>query len=60
MVNKNSCEHKVLGKVFIRENLSCISNIETPYYFCEVLNKICIYCVASSFFLADDDIHYPQ
>ena len=40
----NAKEDKITKIVFPRENLSCGSNIELPYYSIESYKKICIYC----------------
>ena len=37
----------VLDKVFVRENLSCMSIVEKPYFSCEFLKKVCIHCGSS-------------
>ena len=46
IVNEYRREHKVLGNVFARENLSCISNIDGPYYSSRYIRKY-VFTVAS-------------
>ena len=37
-------EEKLLERVFVRENLSCTSNIEIRYYPVDFFKPVCIYC----------------
>ena len=37
-------EYLGIRQLFVRENISCSSNIELPYYTVDVYPKICIYC----------------
>ena len=37
----------VLDTVFVRENLSCTSIVEKPYFSCDFLKKVCIHCGSS-------------
>ena len=39
----NDRDEKYLKILFVRENISCASNIELPYYKVDVYPKICIY-----------------
>ena len=36
-----------LHKVFVKENLSCMSIVEKPYFPCDFLKKVCIHCGSS-------------
>ena len=40
----NDRDEKHLKKIFVRENISCASKIELPYYTVDCFPKICIYC----------------
>ena len=40
----NDRDEKHLKKIFVRENISCASKIELPYYSVDFYPKICIYC----------------
>ena len=37
-------DNTIFERVFVKENLSCSSNIELPYYSCENLKPVCIFC----------------
>ena len=43
METKNE-DINVLDKVFVRENLSCMSIVEKPYFSCDFLKK-CVFTV---------------
>ena len=59
MVNKNNPDETVLSKVFARENISCKSPIELPYYSCKAFKQVCIQCGKASKLIFDPP-HYPQ
>ena len=40
----NNRDTTTFALVFARENLSCTSNVELPYYSCDNLKPVCIYC----------------
>jgi DNA-directed RNA polymerase subunit RPC12/RpoP len=40
----SAAEEKLRERVFVRENLSCASNIELPYYSVDFYKSVCIYC----------------
>ena len=42
--DKDNSDGTIFEKVFVKENLSCSSNIELPYFSCDNLKPICIYC----------------
>ena len=44
--NGNRDDERVQKRVFVRENLSCLSKIELPYFSVESYKPICIYCGA--------------
>ena len=37
-------DEKYLKSIFVRENISCASKIELPYYSVDFYPKICIHC----------------
>ena len=37
-------DEKFLNVIFVKENISCTSKIELPYYSVDFSPKICIYC----------------
>lgn len=43
-IDCESQDQQLLGKVFVRANLSCGDKIEVPYYSCGNYEPICIYC----------------
>ena len=55
-------EKEILQKVFVRENLSCMSKIELPYYSVDLYKKICVYCGISGTnrMLGNAIEHYPK
>ena len=59
MVNKNNPDETVLSKVFARENISCKSPIELPYYSCKAFKQVCIQCGKANKLIVDPQ-HYPQ
>ena len=48
----------VLYNVFVRENLSCMSIVEKPYFSCDFLKK-CIHCGSSKYVITLVD-SYPK
>ena len=42
--DQGNSDGSILTKVFIKENLSCNSMMELPYYTCKVSKNICVYC----------------
>ena len=52
----------MLDKLFVRENLSCTSKIELPYYSVDSYKKICVYCglPGTSRMLGDGIEFYPK
>ena len=48
ILDDNTPEQKIVSKVFARENISCMSNIETPYFSSGKFTKICIICGKST------------
>lgn len=59
VVNESSPEHKVLGKNLLRENLSNITNMEAPYYYCQIFPNSCFHCNKSNDLESGDTINYP-
>ena len=55
-------EIEMLKRVYIRENLSCDSKIELPYYSVDFFKKICVHCgVAGTSRLLGDALDvYPK
>ena len=55
-------DERFLNSVYARENISCASKIELPYYSVEYLQKICIYCGVggTSRTLSNSVEHYPK
>lgn len=55
-------EREIFKKVFVRENLSCVSKIELPYYSVAFYKKICVWCGVSgtSRMLGDAVEKYPK
>ena len=55
-------DEKYLKNIFVRENLSCASKIELPYYAVDFYPKICIYCgvKGTSRTLGNAPEHYPK
>ena len=50
-VSKNVC---------MREILECASNIEIPYYSCNIFKTVCISCGKADSMRPPNDIYYPQ
>ena len=44
VADQGNFDDSILTKVFTRENLSCNSMIELPYYTCKISKNICVYC----------------
>ena len=40
----NDRDQKLLANIYVKENISCASKIELPYYSVDNYPKICIYC----------------
>ena len=40
----NDKDLKLIENIYVRENISCASKIELPYYSVDHYPKICIYC----------------
>ena len=55
-------DKKLLENIFIRENISCKSNIEIPYYSAKIFKPRCIVCGTANAqrFLPKDPMFYPQ
>ena len=60
ILDDNTPEQKIVSKVFARENISCMSNIETPYFSSGRFTKICIICGKSTNLHPDDKINFPK
>lgn len=58
----NDRDEKYLKSLFVRENISCSSKIELPYYTVDFYPKICIYCgiTGTSRTLGNSVEHYPK
>ena len=58
----NSDEEEIQKRVFARENLSCKSNIEIPYYSAQGYKPICVYCGTDGTkrTLHISDVNYPK
>ena len=58
----NDRDEKYLKTIFARENISCSSKIELPYYTVDFFPKICIYCgiLGTSRTLGNSTEHYPK
>ena len=50
----------ILKAVFVKENLACSINIELPYYSCDFLKVICIYCGCGGKNLITTPESYPK
>ena len=59
-INERESGAAVLQKVFIRENISCVSNMETSYFSCRIYRKVCIYCGCGRSLIDDNSVDYPQ
>ena len=55
-------QREIFQKVFVRENLSCVSKIELPYYSVPFYKKICVWCGVSGTarVLGDGVEKYPK
>ena len=55
-------DKSILENIHIRENLSCTSNIEIPYYSAKIFKPRCIICGTASieYLLPNDPMFYPQ
>ena len=51
---------KIFEKVFVKENLSCISPVEKPYFSCKFLKPVCIHCGATNVTVSNADEFYPK
>ena len=49
-IEHNFRDQELIGKVYVRANLTCADKVEIPYYLCGVHDPICIHC------WADDDL----
>ena len=58
----NDRDEKYLKSLFVRENISCSSKIELPYYTVDFYPKVCIYCgiTGTSRILGNSTEHYPK
>ena len=58
----NNDDERVQKKVFVRENLSCLSKIELPFFSVDSYKPICIYCGAeeTSRTLRTNDDYYTK
>ena len=58
----NDRDEEMLKLIFVRENISCSSKIELPYYSVEHFPRVCIYCgiIGTLRTLKSSDEHYPQ
>ena len=58
----NDRDEKYLKTIFARENISCSSKIELPYYTVDIFPKICIYCgiPGTSRILGNSIENYPK
>ena len=50
----------IFKAVFVKENVSCSINIELPYYSCDFLKVICIYCGCDGKNLITTPESYPK
>ena len=50
----------ILELLYCKENLSCTSPIEIPYYSSKIFPKICYHCGSSKRLLCSDPVFYPQ
>ena len=50
----------VTKKVFVRENISCATIMESSYYTCKVYQQVCVKCGKSRKLLPPDVTYYPQ
>ena len=55
-------DEKSLKTIYARENISCVSKIELPYYSVDFYPKICIYCgiTGTSRMLGNSVEYYPK
>merc|ERR1712121_174303 len=55
-------EKNILENVFVKENLSCISKVEIPYYSVDFYPRACVYCGAggTARMLGNSTEHYPK
>ena len=55
-------EEKLRDRVFLRENLSCASKVELPYYSVDFYKAVCIYCgrEGTGRQLNISDVAYPK
>ena len=62
MVTGADRDEKYLKTILVRENLSCASKIELPYYAVDHYPKICVYCGATgtSRTLGNSPEYYPK
>ena len=58
----NDRDEKHLNSIYVRENISCSSTIELPYYSMDHFPKICIYCgIAGTTHRLGDSVEcYPK
>ena len=58
----NDRDVKLLANIYVRENISCASKIELPYYSVDHYPKICIYCgvKGTSRSLGNSTENYPK
>jgi hypothetical protein len=47
VIDTKNEEINVLGRVFVRENICCMSIVKKPYFSCNFLKKECIHCGSS-------------
>ena len=55
-------DERFINSIFARENISCTSKIELPYYSVDHLPKLCIHCGVggTSRTLSNSVKHYPK
>ena len=60
--NGRDPDEKFLSRVFVRENISCSSKIELPYFSVEAYPILCIYCgIGGTKRTLNKSVeHYPQ
>ena len=58
-IDERNRDTLILELLHCRENLSCMSPIEIPYYSCKIFLKICYHCGSNKRLLPSDPVFYP-